>query len=262
LVNQKVQIVAYKIGWNVYWEPGLPDSNSPGYYEAEENSYRYHCREVGIQYDADIIESEFPDCGKFTYHLWDTPEPDIPSAKYNVNEPICFDASIKLMEYLDFPYSNPTWPIMSRQMLETLKNVGEFRHHIYSTIMKDNTVNRAYSGIDMDRTGLRMHDFLIVQPLDWLDPYDWEKSDYTIERDIDREGKERVSAIFTELVLKEPLPPFFRLKENATLLCVSAAAKEALQASDTARGAYFLPIDEEYRIELGSYCPIPKEYPK
>jgi hypothetical protein len=46
------------------------------------------------------------------------------------------------------------------------------------------------------------------------------------------------------------------------MLYVSAAAKEALEASDTARGACFYPIEKGYRIKLSPYYPIPKEYLK
>jgi hypothetical protein len=261
LVNQKIKIVAYEIDRYTWWEPGIPDPSSPNYSKAMADSYRRHCkREVGTS-DADLIEPDI-DYGGFTYHLRDESAPDIPIAEFNMNEPIHFCASLTLLEYLDFPDSNPSWPIMSRQMLETLEKVGEFRHHTYSTVMEDNEVHRAYSGVDMDTTGLRMHDFLIVQPLDFLDPYDWENSEYTIEREIDWKGKERVTADFTKIVLKEPLPPFFRLKGHTRALYVSAAAKEALQASDTARGVYFSPIDEEYRMKLHPDYPIPKEYLK
>jgi hypothetical protein len=252
-----MKIVAYKLDWDICWEPGLPDPRSPNYYQAEENSYRRHCREVGIQYDADIIESDFPDYGEFTYHLWDAPELDIASTKFNINEPVHFDASLDLLTYLDFPCNNLTWPIMSRQMLETLKKVGEFQHHTYSTVMKCNQIHRV-----MNTTGLKMHNFLIVQPLEFLEPYDWENSEYTIERRIDWTGNEEVTANFTKLVLKEPLPPLFRLKGNVTRLYISAVAKEALEASDTSRGAYFPPIDEEYRMKLSPHYPIPKEYLK
>jgi hypothetical protein len=261
-----MKIIAYRMDWDVCWEPGMPDPKSPDYSQAEKNSYRYHCREVGLQYDANIIDSEFLDSEEFTYDLWTAPKPEIErqnvmSTKFNIDKSICFDASLELLTYLDFPYSNPTWPIMSQQMLGTLERVGAFRYHTYPTIMEDNTVHRAYSGVDMDRTGLKMHNFLIVQTLEFLDPYDWVNSDYIIEKEIDWEGKERITARFTKLVLKEPLPPFFRLNGYETALYVSAAAKEALQASNTARGAIFFPVDEEYEIKLSHY-PIPEEYLK
>jgi hypothetical protein len=143
-----MKAVAYEIAWDICWEPGLPDKKSPDYYRAEENSCRRHCREVGIQYDADIIDSTFPNHREFTSHLWNAPEmeinqQDITSAKFNMDKSICFIASLDLLGYLDFPYNNVRWPIMSQQMVKTLKKVCEFRHHIYSTVMEDNTVHRA-----------------------------------------------------------------------------------------------------------------------
>jgi hypothetical protein len=257
-----MKVVAYEIEWDICWEPGMPDLRSPDYYKAEENSYRNHCREVGMQYDADIISSEILDPKKFTSYLWTAPkleasQQSIMNTRFNMEKPVCFCASLNLLEYLDFPYNDMRWPIMSKQMVETLKEVGEFRHHTYPTIMEDNEIHRG-----MGTTGLRMQDFLIVQTLEFLDPYNWEDSEYVIEKSIDWDGTEEIIADFTKLVLREPLPPFFRLNGNATSLYISAAAKEALQVSNTARGAYFPPVDEEYRIKLPPYYPIPKEYLK
>jgi hypothetical protein len=265
LANQKMTVVAYEINWDISWEPGMPDRSSPGYYLAENDSHRYGWRKSGCN-DVDIIRSEFPDfCENFAFRLWNSPTDEINawSSSFthklsDIPNPIQYAAILGLLEYLDYPCNFDNCPIMSPQMLATLKATGEFRHHVYPTQMKDFTVGR----IGMENTGLKMNNFIIVQTLEFLDPYDWVNSDYTIERKINWEGKEEITASFTKLVLREPLPPFFRLNGNATTLYVSAAAKEALQASDTARGAKFFPVNEEYEIQLSHWYPIPEEYLK
>jgi hypothetical protein len=91
-----------------------------------------------------------------------------------------------------------------------------------------------------------------VQTLEFLDAYDWEKSEYVKEKSIYTVDNDNLDyeTKFTKVVLKEPIPSLFRLVGDETTLYVSAAAKEALEASDTARGAYFTPIDEEYELNI------------
>jgi hypothetical protein len=237
--EDKMRILAYRIECDTHWEPGVPHREDPSYWDLRYESCRSQIRQDGFYYDVDVDKSLFPDFQELAYKIWKDPIKDY-EILVNTPNPIVFDVWFEFIEYLDFPRVFQSWPIMSPQMLETIKSVGDFQHCTYPTLMKDTTV---LHGSDT-HTGRLKNDFLVVQTLEFLDAYNWEKSEYTIDGD---ETK------FTKMVLKEPIPSLFRLVGNETELYVSAAAKEALEASDTARGAWFLPIDEEYEVTLLGY---------
>jgi hypothetical protein len=235
----KMKALAYKIDCDTHWEPGVPSRKDPDYWKLRYESCRSQIRQDGFYYDVLVDESIFPDFNGLTSKIWKSPAEDY-EIDVDIPNPIVFGAWFEFIEYLDYPCIFQGWPIMSLQMLETIRSAGDFQHCIYPTLMED--MNALY-GSDV-RTGMRKNDFVIVQTLEFLDAYDWGKSEYIIDGD---------ETIFTKVVLKEPIPSLFRLVGDETKLYVSAAAKEALEASDTARGAWFLPIDEEYKLKLRDY---------
>jgi hypothetical protein len=237
--EDKMKILAYEIDCDTHWEPGVPHRGHPDYWELRLQSYRSQIRQDGFFYDLEIDKFVFPDFNGLASKIYKNPlsdyQPDV-----DIPNPIVLGAWFEFVEYLDYPYIFQNWPIMSPQMLETIRSVGDFQYCTYSTLMED--MNTLY-GSDK-RTGMRKNDFVIVQTLEFLDAYDWGKSEYEID------GKKTK---FTKVVLKEPIPSLFRLVGDETRLYVSAAAKDALEASNTARGADFTPVDEEYKITLWNY---------
>jgi hypothetical protein len=265
--RKRMKIVAYELDYHLGWEPGIPNREDANYREAIEQSYRTYLQEDDM-YDVHLEEEKFLDYDDFNRrlsgHLGEIPvslaDLDfINTNKYPVPNSIEFLAFCDQLSYLDFPYNGQYWPIMSPEMLEILKTVGNFSHHTYPTVIFD----KAYRDTCVKGSGNKMCNFLIVQPTEFLDPYDWDKSEYMIDRKgTSFLGREEMEVNFTKLILKEPLPPLFRLNGNETSLYVSAAAKEALEASDTARGAEFRPIDEEYEMSLDPLYRIPAAYIK
>ena len=241
VLNQenKMKVLAYRIECDTHWEPGVPDREDPSYWELRYESCRSQIRQDGIFYDLEVDESVFPDFNDLAFKLYTNPLSDY-QVEVNIPNPIVFGAWFDFIEYLDYPRIFLNCPIMSPQMLETIRGVSDFRHCTYPTLMEDMNASLGSN----TRNGRQKNDFLVVQTLEFLDAYDWGKSEYIIDGD---ETK------FTKMVLKEPIPSLFRLVGNETELYVSAAAKEALEASDTARGAWFLPIDEEYEVKLLGY---------
>lgn len=237
--ENEMKILAYKVCHDVHWEPGVPDRSHPDYWKLHQETYRSQIRQDGFYYDLEVDKSTFPDFNELAYKVYRNPAEDY-EILCNIPNPIVFGAWFDFIEYLDYPYVFQRWPIMSPQMLETIRSVGDFQHCTYPTLMDD---MKTLYGSDLC-TGMRKNDFVVVQTLEFLDAYDWGKSEYEIDGD---ETK------FTRLVLKEPIPSLFRLVGNETELYVSAVAKEALEAFDTARGAWFLPIDEEYELTLLGY---------
>jgi hypothetical protein len=235
----KMKILAYKLECDTHWEPGVPDTEHPDYWELRRESYRSQIRQDGFYYDLEVDESIFPDSDGLTSKIWKGSAEDY-EVEVDIPNPIVFGAWFEFIEYLDYPCTFQDWPIMSPKMLETIRSAGDFQHCTYPTLMED--IQLIYGSDQL--TGKRKDDFLIVQTLEFLDAYDWEKSEYTID------GKE---TRFTKMVLKEPIPSLFRLVGSETELYVSAAAKEALEAFGTARGVDFTPIDEEYKMTLYNY---------
>jgi hypothetical protein len=85
------------------------------------------------------------------------------------------------------------------------------------------------------------NDLFIVQTLEFLDIFDWEKSDYTQSEF----NKERNSpGIVNAFVLKDTefdLPPLFRLTTSPTRLFISSEARDALKKAQI-RGPAFLSL--------------------
>jgi hypothetical protein len=260
--KDSMKIIAYELGCHLGWEPGIPPRNDPDYWQAISQSYRSYLQDED-DYDVHLEKLTFPDHDTFYWWLYGhykELKSDLTTiSKYPAPIPIEFLAFCDQLSYLDFPYNDQGWPIMSLEMLETLKKINDFSHHTYPAAMFD----RAHCSACVNGSGNKMSNFLIVQTTEFLDSYDWDKSEYIIDRKgTFWKGREEMEVNFTKLVLKEPLPPLFRLNGNATRLFVSAAAKEALEASDTARGAEFSPIDEEYEMSLDPLYPIPAAYIK
>jgi hypothetical protein len=155
-----------------------------------------------------------------------------------VPNPLLFIGDFEFFNFLDYPSVSPLWPMMSEGMLHTLLSVREFQHRTYPTRMK-------WLEVWGEPTVVPSQAFPIVQTLEYLDAFDFDKSEYVLDPDTGRVDTA------TKVVLKEPadgFPPLFRLKAYTHCLFVSAEAKAALEAAGTARGVEFTPVDEHYHF--------------
>jgi hypothetical protein len=149
---------------------------------------------------------------------------------------IYFEGNFRTLETIDFPIDDVSWPVMSKRMLETLRNVGEFGHRAIPVIILDDTVKDRFDAAGKPRVGVANHEFSAVQLTHYTDAFDWERSEYV--RD-DLFGDDQVLTA-KKLVLKDvPLPPLFRLSALPRPLMVNAAARAALEQAGI-KGVRFL----------------------
>lgn len=154
------------------------------------------------------------------------------------------------LEELDYVFTNPYFPVMSKRMLSVLKSIGDFPHQTIPVTIKDIVLVTGADG-KLQPSGKINTDYVAVQLLEHLDIIDREKSIY-----------ESVSFdpnyinLVDKLVLQIPevgLPPIFRLANYPTVIYVSPKAKTALEEAGIA-GIRFAPIDElkrdnKYRLK-------------
>ena len=127
-------------------------------------------------------------------------------------------------EGIDYLYTEPLLPIISKQMLSVLRSVKDFPHQAIPVSIRD---MQMATGSFTERSGKVSTDYVAVQLLEQLDIVDRERSDY----DTDDDDSDEIEYI-NKLVLSVPesgLPPIFRIKENSTYLYVSPEAKAALE---------------------------------
>lgn len=237
-------VLAYRLTWDTTWEPGMPKSGEADYWEKRRKGDRAQCRDdnmadawldyaafPGSWYDIDFALEPRPGDEVF-YMIGRTQNGTVPN-------PLIFKCDVYFLDFLDYPYNDQMWEIMSEEMLHTLVNVRAFAHRTYPTRME------AAECIDIDEIPESpSHAFYVVQTLEYLDAFDFDKSEYVLDPEL-----EGYVDSATKVVLKEPangFPPLFRLKAQNSPLFVSVEAKAALEAAGTARGVEFIPVDEYY----------------
>jgi hypothetical protein len=162
------------------------------------------------KHDANLVVA--PQWKELSSLFWD-PKP------IETLEPIVLRGHDAIISTTDYPYTMPTLPIMSQQMLETLLRVGDFPYQILPVeIVSFEDVNVVY------------RQFVAVQLLEHLDVFDWVNSVYELDEHFPGELGD-----IEKLVLREPsegFPPIFRVKKKETLLYVSAKARAALEQAE------------------------------
>jgi hypothetical protein len=144
---------------------------------------------------------------------------------------------------IDYIYNDKKWPIMSGNLLRDLKEAGDFQHRSYPIEVIDFTLAHASKTA---RSGRSFIGYQIVQTLESLDIFDWNKSKYIKHESVDGciQSAEKV-------ILKEtgiPLPPLFRISAYPSKLFISLAAKEKIDENHYYRGLRLTPIDEKYKV--------------
>jgi hypothetical protein len=231
------KVLAYELDYDIFWEPGLPPKSDPSYRMAALKTERAESREIGLRYDTWLDKRVFPDV-EIDFCFPPSPGYNVycqGKTKINLPVPVPFLGLIAYLPNLDYPCNDQHWPIISPEMLEVLESVGDFKHNVYPTIINDPSTD--------DPPGVN-ESFLILQTLEFLDAFDFDKSDYIMHPEVEGLVDEA-----SKVVLKEPVggfPPIFRLNVREFHLFVSAAAKEALAATGKDRGIDFTPVDEDY----------------
>ena len=140
-------------------------------------------------------------------------------------------------EGIDYLHTEPTLPVMSKQMLSVLRSVKDFPHQTVSVVIDD---IEAAKGNWFERSGKVNTNYVALQLLEQLDILDREKSDYDTEDD-DPDEIEYINKLVLD-VPEEGLPPIFRITENSIYLYVSPEAKTALEEAGIT-GIRFVPIN-------------------
>ena len=154
----------------------------------------------------------------------------------SVNE-IQMEGLMSDFEGIDYLYTEPDLPLMSKRMLSVLRSVRDFPHQAIPVSIRD---TEAAKGDWLRRSGKVSTNYVAVQLLKQLDIFDREKSVYE-PNFINPDNVGRIE----KLVLKVPekgLPPIFRITDNRTYLYVSPEAKVALEEAGIT-GIRFVPID-------------------
>lgn len=133
-----------------------------------DKAYRLHqdITHLGPEIEEDAWELNFPnhpDTGFYSTLFFDF-----------FPNPIEFGAIGSLLKKTDYPYTDIGWPIMSKRMLNTLLSVGCFPHRTYPVVMIDQEMD--CNSKELKIKGTRIYDYILVQPSEHLDAFDFDKS--------------------------------------------------------------------------------------
>jgi hypothetical protein len=144
---------------------------------------------------------------------------------------------------IDYIYNDKKWPIMSPVLLQDLKEIGDFNHQCYPIEVIDFTLAHASKTA---RSGRSFIGYQIVQTLESLDIFDWEKSQYTKHESLDSQIQSAEKVFFKKK--KASLPSLFRISAYPSKLFISTAAKNIIDQNNCYRGLKLIPVDENYKI--------------
>ena len=190
-------------------------------YELDRNLDRFQeFAEGEHDYDAEVIDPKR--YGKDINRYFYRPEPIVEF------ERIEMEGTLFMFQGIDYLYTRPKIPVMSRRMLYVLNSVGTFPHQIITVSIKDNESSEY--DIYKPSGKYNRHEYVAVQILENSDFFDYEKSEYRI----DKNNPNRVKSI-RQAVFKEPpegFPPLFRIPEDKSGLYVSPQARAALEEAN------------------------------
>jgi hypothetical protein len=132
-------------------------------------------------------------------------------------------------------------PIFSQRMIDTLLSVSNFSHKKYPIAILESRDYDPYKDPEKFTTLSLRDDLFIFQVLEFLDIFDWDKSEYTQE-EYDKEMN--IPTRINQFVLNTPdggFPPLFRLPFKSTNLFVSKEAREVLKNEEII-GPSFMPL--------------------
>jgi hypothetical protein len=144
---------------------------------------------------------------------------------------------------IDYIYNDKKWPIMAGNLLRDLKEAGDFQHQCYPIEVIDFTLAHASKTA---RSGRSFIGYQIVQTLENLDIFDWEKSQYTKHPSSDGQIQSAEKVVLKKMTTS--LPSLFRISAYPSKLFISAAAKDKIDQNNCYRGLRLTSVDEEYKI--------------
>lgn len=166
-----------------------------------------------------------------------------------------FGATFGQVSYTHYPVNDLRWPVMSRQMLDTLLSVGAFPHVAHPVAIVDALHYRGealplgegwYAGRlpDADRS------YVLVQLTEHLDVLDESRSAMS-------RGDTPEETVVYGYALKpgSSLPPLFRTRVGSGQLLISAAGRHALASAGIAGPVY---VDLGGRGEEEVDVPVPE----
>jgi hypothetical protein len=160
---------------------------------------------------------------------------------------------------LDNLHALQTNCIYSKRMIDVLLSVRDFKHRLYPVaILEEGAIKfqkksdgyvppKPYGDPEFFKLQSIRDDLFILQTLEFLDVFDWEKSKY---RKYDETDTSPGSV--KEYVFKEPsggYPPLFRLPYHPVHLFISGEARAALKKAGI-RGIAFSPLEDTWQSEV------------
>jgi hypothetical protein len=132
---------------------------------------------------------------------------------------------------LDSLYIIEGCPIFTQKMIDVLLSVQDFRYRKYPiAVLKERGNENPYAEVEKFKKLNLRNDLSIFQTLEFLDVFDWEKSEYT-QTDLSKELGE--PGHVRKFIFKTPhdgFPPLFRLNFiGSSRLFISQKAREALK---------------------------------
>jgi hypothetical protein len=162
---------------------------------------------------------------------------------FNVPIPVKFLGNFNIVKSeTDYPVVDDNLVVMSNRMISILSSIKALNVKLISAIVLDDTYivdNRFDDDGNLKPDIPMIEDFSLIQIMDVLKVFDFEKSDFTpLKSNPDFPG------VVKKMVLREPsggFPPIFRLFEQPTTVIVSEKAKEEL-IKHSIKGCIFEPV--------------------
>jgi hypothetical protein len=231
-------------------------------YEFRNNISRLSSMERGDAYD--LKEFDFPKMGEIR-RIYENRLLELPETTF-----FYLYSHKSYIQTLDSFHALDTDCIYSKKMIDTLLSVRDFKHHMYPiAVLEEGAIKfqrnpngykapKPYEDPQSFKKKSLREDLLIFQTLEFLDVFDWEKSDYRqseLSKEVGSPGR------VNEYVFKEPsggFPPLFRLVNDPITLFISAEARDALNKAGI-RGPAYLSLrgfrpDSQIQIDV----PIPR----
>ncbi len=166
---------------------------------------------------------------------------------------IIYQGYLEAVKHLDYLLTDNSWDVMSKRMYEVLLSVGEFSHQAIPIAVVDWKMpkNDWFDSKRELKEGI-LTDYLALHLTEHLNIFDFEKSEYTKEKDdgyVDR---------VDEYVFKIPeqgLSPIFKIPEMRTRTFVSMEARKALKEAGI-KGLRYIPLDGAVNREINIDVPV------
>jgi hypothetical protein len=216
-----------------------------------------------IDHDISHISSPITDIehykdAKLIYFAgWEDAMLENPAIDYTDRVPpiIEFVGDLDVLEWSDFPYTSPTFLLMSKKMLDVLLSIQPFKHRVYPTRVYSYGIEELvrdsfYGGrtdYQVEEPSLYTDKFVIMQLAETIDVLDEDKT--IIKGQTARESDRRwylseLEVEHYELTREEKeLPPVFTTSKTPYFF--TEAAVRALAANNI-RGVEFRPIPQQF----------------